>query len=79
MAPGPPEEKPKPLSIVGEKPEDAILVLIDVVEYTPQSVKTGAAATRRFDEHLKDELFRRAQHRGFHYIPVFGGRLDPAP
>ncbi len=53
-------------------PRDAILVLLDVVGYTPQSRAAGGVATREFDRHFTDELRQRAEPHGFHFIKPIG-------
>ena len=51
---------------------DAILVLLDIVEYTSQSVAQGSPATREFDKYFADELSKRGARYDFHYIKSIG-------
>lgn len=55
-----------------KKKIDAILVLLDVVEYTPQARRLGATSTFEFDQYLKDQLTKRAEKCGFHFIKSIG-------
>ena len=58
--------------MAASKKIDAILVLLDVVEYTPQARRFGATRTAMFDQYLKDQLTERANRCGFHYIKAIG-------
>ena len=67
--------KPKPAqptTVNDTDPTDAILVLLDVVGYTPQARAAGAHETQRFDRHLAEELQERAEPRGFQFIKSVG-------
>ena len=52
-------------------PIDAILILLDVVGYTPQARKAGGAEVREFDAYLKNEIIRRAGD-DVHWIKPIG-------
>jgi hypothetical protein len=53
-------------------PRDTILVLLDVVGYTPQARAAGGQATQVFDAYLASALRERAQRHGFHLIKTIG-------
>jgi WD40 repeat protein len=53
------------------EPADAILILIDVVGYTPQARQAGGPQTREFDAYLKEEIVRRAGD-DVHWIKSIG-------
>ena len=58
--------------VMAATPIDAILVLLDVVEYTPQARAVGGPAVQQFDQHVQSELTRRAEKHGFHFIKPIG-------
>ncbi|HEX4607458.1 MAG TPA: helix-turn-helix domain-containing protein [Urbifossiella sp.] len=60
----PPEEEGEPV--------DAVLILIDVVGYTPQARQAGGPATRAFDRYFQEEVTKRAQPHQVHWIKPIG-------
>jgi transcriptional regulator with XRE-family HTH domain len=51
---------------------DVILILLDVVGYTPQARRVGGEATRQFDEYLEGEITRRASPHRVRWIKPIG-------
>ena len=57
---------------LGGTPTDAILVLLDVVDYTPQAREQGGQKTKAFDQYIAEEMKTRATLHGFHFIKSIG-------
>ena len=54
------------------KRTDAILVLLDIVEYTPQAREEGSEATLEFDNYFAGEIRKRGDNNGYQYIKSIG-------
>jgi NACHT domain len=65
--------------------EAGILVLLDMVEYTPQVKALGDEKAAQLGRYFKDEVVRRASPRGFEHFKALGdaallfGKGDDAP
>jgi len=70
-----PRQPRSPSALTGHKtaePRDTILVLLDIVEYTPQARAAGGQATREFDTYFASALQKRARRHGFRFIKPIG-------